>query len=181
MLDLVRQVFSAEGHRALGRDRADNSPLVLLSGVVLIDEIDVHLHVSWQKAIGGWLKRHFPHMQFIVSSHSPYICQSADPGGLIRLPGANEDVAPQVVSEELYRRVVFGSGDDALLTDLFGIDSAYSPQADRKRERLSVLEERVLEQLASGEEIEEYRELWRVLTSSLTARVDEVGSQAGWD
>ncbi|WP_435106531.1 AAA family ATPase [Nocardiopsis synnemataformans] len=179
VLDLVRQVFSAEGDDALeySESRAGRTPVVILSGVVLIDEIDVHLHVSWQKAIGGWLKRHFPSTQFIVSSHSPYICQSADPGGLIRLPGTNEETAPHAVPDELYQRVVFGSGDDALLTDLFGIDSPYSEQADEKRERLSGLETRVLRDLASPQEKEEYDELRRMLTSSLTARVDEVSAR----
>ncbi|MFW6640660.1 AAA family ATPase [Nocardiopsis algeriensis] len=175
VLDLVRQVFSAEGDHALAYD--GDTPLILLPGVVLIDEIDVHLHVSWQKAVGGWLKRHFPRMQFIVSSHSPYICQSADPGGLIRLPGTGEETAPRVVSEDLYQRVVFGSGDDALLTDLFGVDSPYSQQANEKRERLSLLEARVIRGEASPEEEAEYLGLRRTLTSSLSARVNEVSAQ----
>ena len=109
VLDLVRQLHQVHGSEAASVEALANTP-----GVVLIDEIDVHLHVSWQKKIGEWLKSHFPRIQFIVSSHSPYICQSADPGGLIRLPGLGEDVPPRVVDEDLYERVVYGSGDDAL-------------------------------------------------------------------
>lgn len=178
VLDLVRQVFSLEEEGAYGYSES-GVPAVFVSGVVLIDEIDVHLHVSWQKAIGDWLKRHFPHMQFIVSSHSPYVCQSADPGGLIRLPGVNEETAPRVVSEDLYRRIVFGSGDDALLTELFGVDSLYSPQAEKKRQRLSELEVRVLDGSATPGEIDEYVELRHTLTSSLATRVNEVSRASG--
>ncbi|MEV8630597.1 AAA family ATPase [Streptosporangium sp. NPDC051023] len=153
------------------------TPRMPLSGVVLIDEIDVHLHVSWQKKIGNWLKAHFPAVQFIVTTHSPYICQSADPGGLIRLPGVDEDVPPRVVDEDLYDRVVYGSGDDALLTDLFGMDSLYSNRAEDLRRRLTVLERAVLRGNAAPDEVREYEQLRETLTSSLAARVDEVAAR----
>lgn len=42
-------------------------------GVVLIDEIDLHLHPSWQKKIMGNLMNIFPNIQFIVTTHSPSI------------------------------------------------------------------------------------------------------------
>lgn len=50
-------------------------------GVVLIDEGELHLHPSWQRRFGTWMKQHFPRMQFIVTTHSPFICQSADVWG----------------------------------------------------------------------------------------------------
>jgi predicted ATP-binding protein involved in virulence len=42
-----------------------------LEGIVLIDELDVHLHPSWQKALPGLLSDIFPKIQFIASTHSP--------------------------------------------------------------------------------------------------------------
>ena len=42
-------------------------------GVVLIDEIDLHLHPSWQKKIMDNLMSIFPNIQFIVTTHSPSI------------------------------------------------------------------------------------------------------------
>ncbi len=42
-------------------------------GVVLIDELDVHLHPSWQRRVAADLKRTFPAIQFIATSHSPQI------------------------------------------------------------------------------------------------------------
>ncbi|MEV6861825.1 AAA family ATPase [Streptosporangium subroseum] len=188
VLDLVRQLNQMSPKR-LGElifDRAAASrrsgsseakPVIDVPGVVLIDEIDVHLHVSWQKKIGEWLKSHFPAIQFIVTSHSPYICQSADPGGLIRLPGVDEDVPPRVVDENLYERVVYGSGDDALPTDLFGMDSPYSSHAEDMRRRLTALERAVLRGRATPEELQEYEHLRETLTSSLVARVDEVAAR----
>lgn len=49
-----------------------------LTGVVLIDEIDAHLHVSLQKKILSFLTQAFPRVQFIVSTHSPFVVSSID-------------------------------------------------------------------------------------------------------
>ncbi len=49
-----------------------------LTGIVLIDEIDAHLHVSLQKKILSFLKQAFPKVQFIVTTHSPFVVSSVD-------------------------------------------------------------------------------------------------------
>lgn len=55
------------------------------AGVVLIDEIDLHLHGKWQRRIVGDLKKAFPLLQFIGTTHSPFILQSLEPGEVIDL------------------------------------------------------------------------------------------------
>jgi len=67
-------VHDTNGHLSMNR-----------SGVVLIDEVDAHLHPEWQREIGFWLKRSFPKIQFLVTTHSPIICQAADANGLFVL------------------------------------------------------------------------------------------------
>lgn len=52
----------------LGKDAARLTP-----GVVLIDEVDLHLHPAWQQQVVGLLRRAFPAMQFILSTHSPQV------------------------------------------------------------------------------------------------------------
>lgn len=47
-----------------------------LTGVVMIDEIDAHLHVSLQKKILSFLTKAFPKVQFIVTTHSPFVVSS---------------------------------------------------------------------------------------------------------
>ncbi|WP_331733946.1 AAA family ATPase (plasmid) [Streptomyces sp. NBC_00080] len=176
VLDIVRQIHGVYGHLETA-PTAGGGVAVLQPGVVLIDEVDAHLHVTWQRKIGGWLREHFPHIQFIVSSHSPYICQAADEGGLIRLSGIDEQQAPEVVAEDLYRRVVYGSGDDAVLSELFGLETPYSGRAERHRQRLVALERKVYAETATDEEIAEYQELASLLTSSLESRVAEVSAR----
>lgn len=54
-------------------------------GIVLIDEIDLHLHPKWQRKIVPLLKDLFPNFQFIATSHSPFIIQSMQPHEVINL------------------------------------------------------------------------------------------------
>ncbi|WP_245208336.1 AAA family ATPase [Serratia fonticola] len=49
-----------------------------LQGIVLVDEIDAHLHVSLQRKILPFLTRTYPKIQFIVSTHSPFVIGSLD-------------------------------------------------------------------------------------------------------
>ncbi len=49
-----------------------------LTGIVMIDEIDAHLHVSLQKKILSFLTRAFPKIQFVVTTHSPFVVSSVD-------------------------------------------------------------------------------------------------------
>ncbi|EJH9614106.1 ATP-binding protein [Escherichia coli] len=47
-----------------------------ISGIVLIDEIDAHLHVTLQKKVFSFFSSAFPNIQFIITTHSPFVVQS---------------------------------------------------------------------------------------------------------
>lgn len=49
-----------------------------LPGIVLIDEIELHLHIAWQKKVLPFLVRAFPNLQFIVATHSPFVVSSIE-------------------------------------------------------------------------------------------------------
>ena len=53
--------------------------------VVLIDEIELHLHPAWQQRVLGDLRRTFPNTQFIVSTHSPQVLTTAKPQHIVEL------------------------------------------------------------------------------------------------
>ena len=57
----------------------------LATGVVLIDELDMHLHPKWQWNVLGALEETFPNIQFIIATHSPIIISSCKNGQLIML------------------------------------------------------------------------------------------------
>lgn len=52
-------------------DQKEESDPLQLEGIVFIDELDTHLHPTWQKALPGLLSEIFPKIQFIASTHSP--------------------------------------------------------------------------------------------------------------
>jgi predicted ATP-binding protein involved in virulence len=61
-------------------------------GIVLIDEIDLHLHPNWQRHFIADLKKAFPNIQFVATTHSPFIVQSLAKDELINLDlDENED------------------------------------------------------------------------------------------
>lgn len=64
-------------------------------GVVLIDEIDMHLHPRWQQVVVELIRKAFPKIQFIVTTHSPQVLSTVDNESirLIRLDGAAASVA----------------------------------------------------------------------------------------
>ena len=64
-------------------------------GVILIDEIDLHLHPSWQAGLIHALKEIFPCAQFILTTHSPSVLQTLNSNEIIAL-GSNEAGEPYV-------------------------------------------------------------------------------------
>lgn len=67
------------------------SALQQTPGVVIIDEIDLSLHPTWQRRIIRILKETFPKVQFICATHSPYIVQSLQKGELIKLSEEDDE------------------------------------------------------------------------------------------
>lgn len=132
LTDIVRHLIKIYGLQGL-TETDDGKAVIARSGVVLIDEVDAHLHPEWQREIGFWLKRHFPRMQFLVSTHSPLICQAADPNGLFVLPEPGAPERPQALGEDDYQKVVAGRPDTILLTPAFGLQNTRSPRAVEAR------------------------------------------------
>lgn len=69
-------------------------------GLVLIDELDLHLHPSWQKGIVAELVECFPKIQFVATTHSPFIVQSLNRDQLINLEEVELTNEPHDVSLE---------------------------------------------------------------------------------
>lgn len=93
---------------ALLNPHLGESVLKETSGIVLIDELDLHLHPFWQRQVIENLRGTFPEVQFIFTTHSPFLIQSLRDGGellmLEGLPTAElgnktiEDIAEGIMS-----------------------------------------------------------------------------------
>ena len=148
------------------------------SGVVLIDELDIHLHPSWQREIAGWLQQVFPNLQFFVATHSPLVAAGAGQEALtLRL----NIVDGQLQIGEIPYIDLAADVDRTLRSPAFGLQSTYSPPTEKKIQRYHQLK-RKNGNLASGER-QEYEQLQlfmkevqpfgdRVNPNSLDARID---------
>lgn len=102
----------------LGEDAVKQS-----KGIVLIDELDMHLHPNWQRHVVNDLKTAFPNIQFVATTHSPFIVQSLNSNELINLDAVS-DVSPKELTVE------------EVAQEIMGVESAYSIE-NTQQEQLS--------------------------------------------
>ncbi len=100
------------------------SKLTDISGVVMIDDIDVHLHPKWQREVVPKLAGTFPKLQFIITSHSPLVAGT--------LHAANVRVVEDNQIHEYTERIHGLSADQILTSSYFMLDTSRSPAAEAK-------------------------------------------------
>ncbi len=161
--ELIRQMARAY---PIDKIFSPDSSKIILPGVVLIDEVDAHLHPTWQRRIGLWFREHFPNIQFIVTTHSPLVCQAAEHGTVWRLPkpGSGEK-AEQVTGVDL-DRLLYGDVLDAYGTELFGENVGRSEAGQKKMQRLAELNAREVNLGLSKAELAEQQSLRAVIPAA---------------
>ena len=80
---------------------------LLGGGIVLIDEVDLHLHPQWQSVIANALTRTFPNIQFIISTHSPHVINSV-PTTSLRIIDADGSITSAPYGYGMPSNVVLG-------------------------------------------------------------------------
>ncbi len=145
------------------------------AAVVLIDEIDLHMHPDWQRKIMGYLSGHFPNVQFIATAHSPLIVQGADENTNIAVLRREGD---HVVIDNKPENVRNWRVDQILASDLFSVEGSRSADTDdllaerrkiltkpkltkKDRARVEEIEEQV--GYLPGEETAEDRAAWEIV------------------
>ena len=96
------------------------------SGTILIDEIDLHLHPSWQTRVAGALQKAFPAAQIIATTHSPHVIQAAGVSEVIALarePGKDVHVRDIPPNEFGFA----GWSIEEILEDVMGMKTVRSP------------------------------------------------------
>lgn len=88
-------------------------------GIILIDEIELHLHPEWQEKIVDVLLKAFPHAQFFASTHSPHVIQTAKPNQIIALGFENGNVIQRPLPTTQFG--FQGWSVEEVLTDVMGM------------------------------------------------------------
>ena len=125
--DIARRMCILNPH--MGKNVLKNT-----SGVVIIDELDIHLHPAWQRSIAPALKKAFPKVQFIAASHSPQIIGSLKPEEVILLDtGAT------------HPRVTYGLDSSRVLEEVMGVSEREPEIETLLSELFSTIEDNNLE------------------------------------
>lgn len=122
-------------YRWVKRAQALDEPLVPgfnrhMHGVVLVDEIDLHLHPSWQIELIPTVRRAFPRLSFVVTTHNPLTVMGARAGEVVVLRAENGSI--RAIQHDIPPGI---RADQVLTGEWFGLVSARDP------ETLSLLEE----------------------------------------
>lgn len=87
-------------------------------GVVLIDEVELHMHTSWQRKVVSVLKGTFPNIQFIITTHSPMVLgETGSDFHVFSLSREQDDIACNGITS------LFGLDSNTVLEDALGTDS----------------------------------------------------------
>ena len=166
VLDIVRSFLNSKlGERFDGRPVLE--PLDLgpsdIQGVVLIDEVDAHLHPKWQRTIAELLCKAFPRVQFIVTTHSPFVVQDTSPGGLFvirdSMGGGFEIEAPPWNPRSW-------SAEQLLLSEAFGLVTTKDDGTEVLVARLQQLADDLGEGRLASSEYQEALSEWKLRLAS---------------
>jgi predicted ATPase len=105
-----------------------------MTGVVLVDEIDLHLHPSWQRMVVPQVARTLPRLQFVLTSHSPLVVSTLRPENILLMEreGSSPDGWPSIKPRRLDESTFGLSADQLLASPYFGLPSSRAPEAERK-------------------------------------------------
>lgn len=161
--ELIRQLVRSYGKEAVF---SANNTRIIAPGVILIDEVDAHLHPTWQRRIGLWFREHFPNIQFIVTTHSPLVCQAAEHGTVFRLPAPGSGEKAEMVTGIMLNRLLYGDVLDAYGTELFGEDVGRSEAGQQKMQQLAELNVKEVNAGLSNAERKKQQALRAILPSA---------------
>ncbi len=137
--ELLRQIIQRyEGNLIFSKIDGEHIK-VIVPGVVLIDEIDAHLHPTWQTRIGQWFTKYFPNIQFIVTTHSPLVCRACENGSIWRLASPGSEHTSGEITGTDRDRLIYGNVLDAYGTEVFGEDVSQSANAEAMLKELADL------------------------------------------
>ncbi|MFN0052992.1 MAG: AAA family ATPase [Planctomycetales bacterium] len=109
-------------------------------GLLLVDEIDLHLHPVWQRRLRAFLDRSFPQLQFIATTHSPLTVQQAGEGELYVMQRSRSNASPTLQAFEGAPNTMMVH--QLLLSPMFNLGSMDSLEVEKKRKEYRTLKKK---------------------------------------
>jgi hypothetical protein len=129
--DLLRSITEAF--------RNYDDPLIA-RGLLLVDEIDLHLHPVWQRRLRSFLERTFPNLQFLATTHSPLTVQQAGEGEIIVMKRLDSKDGP--IAEPFEGAPNTMMIHQLLMSPIFNLESMDSLEVQEKRKQYRSLKKK---------------------------------------
>jgi predicted ATP-dependent endonuclease of OLD family len=168
--ELIRLLIRFYDEEKVFKNFKKGNYIIDLPGVVIVDEIDAHLHPTWQTRVGQWFTKYFPALQFIVTTHSPLVCRAAENGSIWRLSAPGSKIPSGEITGADKDRLIYGNILDAYGTDAFGENLERSENGFEKLKRYSYLSQKAVydPQHLSKEDKEELSTLEKIFVTDAT-------------
>ncbi|MDR2790553.1 MAG: AAA family ATPase [Campylobacteraceae bacterium] len=151
-----------------------NSPAQLATGLVLIDEIDKHLHIRMQKDVLPTLMELFPNVQFIISSHSPFVAMGLEGNAATNTRTKIIDLDSQGMVTDLSITRVFTEGYEAMVER----NEQYKEMYNTIKAKSDSLK---LQIVSEGNNVEHIKRAMELIDGSILDRIDFCFSdKTGW-
>jgi predicted ATP-binding protein involved in virulence len=141
----------------LFRNYPDSEHPMREPAIVMVDEIDLHLHPRWQRELPKLLAMHFPAVQFVATAHSPLMAQASMGSNLavVKRDGDSDTVCivndPNVI--ENWRI------DQVVTSNLFGVETPWSPDVEARLEEQGHLANKAKRTAADDRRLKELERL----------------------
>lgn len=129
--DGLKSMVSWMGDLLMRMDRlkwVNNTPVLERNFILLLDEIEVHLHPAWQRKILPVVQKLFKNAQIFISTHSPFVVGSVDGAWVHRFEkknGYSVLAGPPILSED-------AKSYDYILEEVFGIKERFGIEIEQK-------------------------------------------------
>ncbi len=147
----------------------DDTPPLQRPFLLLLDEIDIHLHPTWQRRVLPLVQELFPRAQVIASSHSPFVVTSVADAWIYQFAVTDGKATLREVTCSKA-----GTSYMAALRSVFEVDQEFDEDTERKLQELRELRNRVLKGESPVETL-------RALAAELQARGPEVAEIASFE
>lgn len=142
--DGLKSMVSWIGDLLMRMDRlkwVNNTPVLERNFILLLDEIEVHLHPAWQRKILPVVQKLFKNAQIFISTHSPFVVGSVDGAWVhrfVKKDGYSVLAGEPILSED-------AKSYDYILEEIFGIKERFGVEVERKLAEFQQLKKRILE------------------------------------
>lgn len=131
LIGLIRRMYSV--------CMLNNRPvaeMTLIEGILLIDEVENHLHPQWQRRIVSILQRMFPNLQIIMTTHSPFVVSSVENAKIYVCESKIDYSIVRDITEDYSNLPV----DEVLVSDVFGVSPFATKISDIQEQRKAAIE-----------------------------------------